>query len=88
MKCVKSKRRRGTILASQKGMDTAIHDGSAVKTRRRPDRRSTDRTMIISTFDISRRAYELFLERGGEHGHDLEDWLRAEGEIIGRITQP
>jgi hypothetical protein len=35
----------------------------------------------VSTDDISRRAYELFLERGGEHGRDLEDWLQAEHEL-------
>lgn len=27
---------------------------------------------------IERRAYQLFLERGGAHGHDLNDWLEAE----------
>jgi len=31
---------------------------------------------------IARRAYELFLERGGEHGLDVEDWLQAERELI------
>jgi Protein of unknown function (DUF2934) len=31
--------------------------------------------------DIARRAFELYCERGGEHGHDLEDWLRAEAEL-------
>jgi hypothetical protein len=31
--------------------------------------------------EISRRSYELFLERGGTHGHDVEDWLRAESEL-------
>jgi DUF2934 family protein len=30
---------------------------------------------------IARRAFELFLERGGSHGHHLEDWLRAEREL-------
>ena len=30
---------------------------------------------------VACRAYELFLERGGEHGHDVEDWLRAEREL-------
>ncbi len=30
---------------------------------------------------ISDRAYYKFLERGGEHGHDLEDWLAAEREL-------
>jgi len=28
--------------------------------------------------EIGRRAYEIFLERGSVHGHDLDDWLRAE----------
>jgi hypothetical protein len=31
---------------------------------------------------IARRAYELFLERGGTHGHDVEDWLQAERELL------
>ena len=31
--------------------------------------------------DIARRAYEIYLERGGTHGYDIEDWLRAEQEL-------
>jgi hypothetical protein len=31
---------------------------------------------------IARRAYELFEQRGREHGHDREDWLRAEQDIL------
>ena len=31
---------------------------------------------------IARRAYELFESRGFAHGHDLEDWLGAESEIL------
>ena len=31
---------------------------------------------------IARRAYELFESRGGTHGHDLEDWCRAEAELL------
>lgn len=30
---------------------------------------------------IARRAYELFLARGGEHGHADEDWRQAERDI-------
>jgi len=33
--------------------------------------------------DIARRAYDLFLSRRGEHGHDVEDWLQAERELRG-----
>jgi len=31
--------------------------------------------------DIARRAYELYLARGCDAGHDVEDWLRAEREL-------
>ena len=30
---------------------------------------------------IERRAYELYLDRGSDHGHDFDDWLRAEREL-------
>lgn len=30
---------------------------------------------------IELRAYELFEARGCEHGHDWEDWFRAESEL-------
>ncbi|HEX4920984.1 MAG TPA: DUF2934 domain-containing protein [Candidatus Bathyarchaeia archaeon] len=30
---------------------------------------------------IACRAYELFEARGCEHGHDWEDWFRAESEL-------
>jgi len=31
---------------------------------------------------IALRAYELFEARGSEHGHDCEDWFRAESELL------
>lgn len=31
---------------------------------------------------IARRAYELFANSGFSHGHDLNDWLRAERELL------
>lgn len=30
---------------------------------------------------IALRAYEIYLERGGEPGHELEDWTQAELEL-------
>jgi hypothetical protein len=32
--------------------------------------------------EIARRAYEIFLNRGGDHGHDMEDWLQAEQQLV------
>src|SRR5262245_11716823 len=31
---------------------------------------------------IALRAYENFVERGSVHGHDLDDWMNAERELI------
>jgi hypothetical protein len=31
--------------------------------------------------EIARRSYQIFLERGGEHGHDLEHWVQAEHDL-------
>ena len=36
-----------------------------------------------SVEQIQRRAYELFLARGGFHGNDWIDWFTAERELIG-----
>ena len=36
--------------------------------------------------EIRYRAYQLFQERGGEHGHHHEDWLRAEVEVRARYA--
>jgi len=34
-----------------------------------------------SKAQISARAYELYVQRGGQPGHELEDWLQAEFEL-------
>ena len=31
--------------------------------------------------EIARRAYQLYVQRGYQHGHHLEDWQRAETEL-------
>jgi HSP20 family protein len=33
---------------------------------------------------IMKRAYDLFLNRGGFFGRDLDDWLEAEAELTGK----
>jgi DUF2934 family protein len=32
--------------------------------------------------EIELRAYQIYVERGGAQGSDLEDWLQAEFELI------
>jgi hypothetical protein len=35
--------------------------------------------------EIEQRAYEIYLERGGEDGRSVEDWLAAEKELTERL---
>jgi hypothetical protein len=32
--------------------------------------------------EIRRLAFEIYVERGREDGHDLDDWLEAEAEVL------
>jgi hypothetical protein len=35
--------------------------------------------------EIRIRAYEIYLERGGQSGHDLDDWIQAEQELKPKV---
>lgn len=37
---------------------------------------------------IALRAYQIYLERGGTPGHELEDWVRAEHELMEKNGKP
>jgi hypothetical protein len=39
---------------------------------------STDRQQAVRL-----RAYAIYEQRGRQHGHDLDDWLIAEAEVVG-----
>ena len=42
----------------------------------------------ISQVDVARRAYEIYLARGCEQGHDVDDWLQAERDLTKRLSLP
>jgi hypothetical protein len=50
----------------------------------RASRARVDAATDITEHDIARRAYDLYLTRGGEPGHEMEDWLQAERELRSR----
>jgi hypothetical protein len=37
--------------------------------------------------EIEFRAYQIYLDRGGEHGRDVEDWLQAERELLKNLRR-
>ncbi len=46
-----------------------------------PDARAREHDGHPSHDEIQRRAYEIFVSRGGTPGRDFDDWLQAEREL-------
>ena len=42
---------------------------------------------LPTTEEIAGRAYQIYLGRGCEPGHDIDDWLQAEYELMQLPTQ-
>lgn len=40
----------------------------------------------VSHEDIAILAHRFWAERGFQHGHDAEDWLRAEQALLGKAS--
>ena len=38
--------------------------------------------------EIELRAYQIYIERGGAHGEEMEDWLQAERELVEKYGKP
>ena len=53
-----------------------------MKTVKRPDPRRKTPDPAALEEQIRRRAYELYEARNRQDGHGLEDWLRAENEVL------
>ena len=43
-------------------------------------------TMMASHEQIATLAHRFWTERGEQHGHHEEDWLRAEQELLGKAS--
>jgi len=45
---------------------------------------STNQPINIGDEIVRRRAYEIWEQRGRQHGKDADDWFRAESEVRGK----
>ena len=64
----------GTATVSKKKIpSSALQMSSAAE--------STAAKASISEERIRQRAYELYTQRGGQHGRHADDWFRAEAEL-------
>ncbi len=62
-----------------------MQDHTSVRGKRSKSSNPTQRERNRSPIEeIQQRAYEIYLKRGKEPGHQLEDWLQAERELTGK----
>jgi hypothetical protein len=54
---------------------------TANRPQRMPEPPAITITPAISEEEIRARAYEIYLDRNGEPGDPVQDWLRAEAEL-------
>jgi hypothetical protein len=59
-------------------------DGADKKPRGTVDEESEQTNQTTAEQEIRDRAYEIYLQRGEQHGSDLDDWLQAERELSTR----
>lgn len=57
--------------------------GEAMQRKKPKEKRTPSSPVQVDKEAVIKLAYELYLRRGGEHGHDMEDWLMAEQILLG-----
>ena len=65
-------------------MTTATAEASKRRRRDQGVGDAYDHAPVVETLsgEIERRAFERFVARGCEHGHDIDDWLAAERDLL------
>jgi len=78
----------GTV--SKKNTTSALQTSSAPESNasqvkaQRPPVTETNIYPSVNEDTIRHRAYELYMQRGGQHGGHVDDWYRAEAELRSR----
>jgi hypothetical protein len=65
------------------GRKTIKGNGTAPKSAKAGTKAAT--TTAPTFEEIAKRSYEIYLARGAEPGHEVEDWLSAEAELSGKL---
>jgi Protein of unknown function (DUF2934) len=63
-----------------------VDPGKASTSESNSDVQAKQVTRTPTVEEIQLRAYEMYVERGGIHGLDTDDWLQAERELSARNT--
>jgi|AAFX01.1.fsa_nt_gi hypothetical protein len=67
------------------GAASVANDSGGVATATAPQNTGDTTAANVDRERVARRAYELYLARGGAHGRAMDDWLTAERELRPRV---
>jgi hypothetical protein len=73
--------KRSTTTPSVRKRSTSKKTEADLAEAAKPNGQSTQLDVAPSEDDIRLRAYHRYLERGGEHGADFDDWVEAEKDL-------
>lgn len=76
--------------ATAKAVTEPVQGNEAREASKRQVTKTDSRASVVPINledEIRRRAYELSQRRGFASGHETEDWLRAENEVLRRYRQ-
>lgn len=70
-------------MAATKNKSKTTNNKTTAKktTARKTTTRAKRVTVVPDQGQVRQRAFEIYKRRGGEPGHELEDWLQAEKEL-------
>ena len=74
---------------TNKPANTTSDSPKPTRTAKNPNGGSAD--TLNDADAVARRAYEIYQNRGGNHGADLDDWLEAERQLrrgASDVTRP
>lgn len=77
-----------TAMSNESAMPVGTEESTPTAQRARRKKDQPVDAIAVRADAIAERAYERFCERGCEHGHDMEDWLLAERDLLPFDAEP
>jgi len=77
-------RAKSSSKTAASGNGDAGSNGTATASKKKIPSSAAESKASVSEDRIRQRAYELYMQRGAQHGKHVDDWFRAEAELRGR----
>jgi hypothetical protein len=88
-KATTPKKARVTAAKTTTPIETASKTNGAAPKKAAPKKKSTTAKatpISVSREEIAMLAHRFWIERGGQHGSHVDDWIRAERELLGKAS--